>query len=355
MTETLQSLPDITRLSDRVVRILGQNPGKFTLQGTNTYLVGASPPFVLIDTGEGREEYTPLLESALRSFTPSTSSSPAPGVPLVSDIVLTHRHHDHVNGLPSVLTLLHKLWSQSNEAGSEEAYVPPRLHKLLPGSSATSPSETAEAALESLLATLPPHSFTSSASGLPLHPLDPSTPLKTPSCVLTVVPTPGHTPDSVCLLLAEERALFAGDTVLGQGTAVFEDLGAYIASLRALLSLPKGEGGGAAFKTLYPGHGPVVDDGPELIEEYIRHRLEREAQIVQVLQTESEDREREREGVWTIQDIVAVIYKDYPQNLWAPAARGVRLHLRKLEDEGRVRCLGGGEGLDEKWKVSSKL
>src|SRR5262249_54203069 len=39
-------------------------------------------------------------------------------------------------------------------------------------------------------------------------------------CELRVVASPGHSADSVCLLLPADGALFTGDTVLGRGTTV---------------------------------------------------------------------------------------------------------------------------------------
>src|SRR5699024_1118512 len=92
-----------------------------------------------------------------------------------------------------------------------------------------------------------------------------------------VLATPGHTTDSVCLLLEDEPSLLSGDTVLGRGTTVVAHpdgvLGAYLDSLRRLRDVT-GSGAGAPLGLL-PGHGPILPDTGAVVEGYITHRAER--------------------------------------------------------------------------------
>jgi glyoxylase-like metal-dependent hydrolase (beta-lactamase superfamily II) len=54
---------------------------------------------------------------------------------------------------------------------------------------------------------------------------------------LRAVHTPGHSPEHLCYFLEDEGILFSGDTILGIGTTVIQDLGAYMTSLAKLLDL----------------------------------------------------------------------------------------------------------------------
>ncbi|KAH9999061.1 beta-lactamase-like protein [Russula vinacea] len=298
--EKLEVLKSVTRVSSRVTRILGQNPGKFTLQGTDTYIVGTSNPYILVDTGEGKPEYPPFLSSVLES-------PKYPSLPDISDIILTHRHHDHVLGLPSVLTLCRELWVKRNP---EKPFFPPRIHKF------PLPESQHDAVLDKLVSkrqtvipsALPPGS-------------DPR------DWTLQVLHCPGHTIDSVSLIFPADRSLFTVTPCSGKA-----------------LRLEKMLDARDKYEPLYPGHGPVVPDGPQTIRMYIDHRLEREAQILALLRTSSPS------GPWTTWTITLKVYDGYPEEVLEAAARGIQLHMKKLEKEGRVRSLGG-ELNDERWEL----
>ena len=204
------------------------------------------------------------------------------------------------------------------------------------------PLPAPNAPLTTLLGTLAPGSHEPAPDGTPVHDLADGDTLPITAegveVVLRVVHTPGHTPDSLCLHYPPDRALFTADTVLGHGSAVFEDLGAYMASLRKMIDYCRAEGGAPTYDTVYPGHGPVVSDGLAKIEMYLKHRVEREEQIVQVLERPAV--QEEGKGL-AVEDIVATIYAKYPKELWGPAAHSVGLHLKKLQDDGRVENVGG--------------
>jgi glyoxylase-like metal-dependent hydrolase (beta-lactamase superfamily II) len=93
----LPPLPNVQRLSSRVVAVLGQNPRAYTLQGTNTYLLGTGERRMLLDTGEGYPAYTAVLADVLR----------AEGA-RIARVLLTHHHYDHIGGFdePGFLALL---------------------------------------------------------------------------------------------------------------------------------------------------------------------------------------------------------------------------------------------------------
>jgi glyoxylase-like metal-dependent hydrolase (beta-lactamase superfamily II) len=138
--------------------------------------------------------------------------------------------------------------------------------------------------------------------------------------------TPGHAPDHVCFLSGTD--LFCGDLARTGGTIVIPasrggDLAQYLESLEKVRQLRP--------KRLLPGHGSIIEDPGAVLDEYVRHRAEREAQILAVLDT----------GDLTHVQIVGRVYQDLPSTLRDAAAESVLAHLVKLRNEGRVREQGG--------------
>jgi glyoxylase-like metal-dependent hydrolase (beta-lactamase superfamily II) len=131
--------------------------------------------------------------------------------------------------------------------------------------------------------------------------------------------TPGHSSDSVCLLLRADRALLTGDTILGRGTTVVAHpdgrLGDYLESLHRLRDLADTE-----VDVLLPGHGPVLEQPTAVLDHYLRHREERLAQVRAAVAAGDEDAPA----------VVRRVYADVDQALWPAAEMSVQAQLDYL-------------------------
>ena len=116
--------------------------------------------------------------------------------------------------------------------------------------------------------------------------------------------------------------LFTGDHIIGQGTVVVRtDEGGrmteHIDSFRKLLDLD--------LKIVLSGHGPVMNDPLADIPDLVRHRLERDEQILGTL----------RERTNHVDDLVSRIYEETSERLGFLARHQMMAHLKTLEEDGR--------------------
>lgn len=136
---------------------------------------------------------------------------------------------------------------------------------------------------------------------------------------LEILPTPGHTEDSVCVFDPKTGQLFTGDTILGTETVEVSDMKPYMDSLNQLLALNP--------QVILPGHGPVSHKAVEKIQTLIAHRLAREARILEGI----------KQGIATPQDLIEFVYgKGRTQGNLAYEFQ-IESHLEKLIEEGVLR------------------
>jgi len=146
-----------------------------------------------------------------------------------------------------------------------------------------------------------------------------------------VVATPGHTADSLSFVVPSESAVLTGDTVLGRGTTVVAhpdgSLGAYLSSLDRLHALCSARGIGS----IWPGHGPVIDDALGALDHYIAHRRTRLDQVREALATLSSQPHPEGiAGEELPRKVVELVYDDVDPVLWGAAELSVRAQLAYL-------------------------
>jgi glyoxylase-like metal-dependent hydrolase (beta-lactamase superfamily II) len=254
----------------RAYCVLAPNPSPMTLDGTNTWIVAepGSNLAVVVDPG-------PLDEAHLRNVI-DTAERQGRRVALT---LLTHGHPDHAEGAARFAEL----------TGSSVRALDPALRLGDEGLGAGDVITT---------------------GGLELR----------------VVPTPGHTADSLSFHLPADAAVLTGDTVLGRGTTVVAHpdgrLGDYLDSLRALRSLTVDDG----VSRVLPGHGPVLNDAQGAIDYYLAHRAKRLAQVETAVE----------QGYRTAADVVAHVYADVDRSLWPAAELSVRAQLDYLDEHGLV-------------------
>ncbi|WP_151526377.1 MBL fold metallo-hydrolase [Serinicoccus kebangsaanensis] len=243
---------------ERAHAVLCPNPSPMTLEGTNTWVLlePGSTEAVVVDPG-------PLHEEHLQGVLDHVAERGA----RVALTLLTHGHADHAESADR--------WAELTAAPVRRAG---RGHDDLAAG-----DEVGVGGLE-----------------------------------LLVVPTPGHTADSVSFLLPAEQLLLTGDTILGRGTTVVAypdgDLTSYLESLERLRELT---GSGRA-TTIAPGHGPVVPDAAAVVEHYLAHRHQRLDQVREVLpQLRGVDPDP---GTDLADRVVEVVYAETPRSVW-PAAR----------------------------------
>lgn len=183
--------------------------------------------------------------------------------------------------------------------------------------------------------------FDPSAGDEHAHALSDGDVVRSGDVALVAVHTPGHTHDHLCFFEESTRTLYTGDHILNGTTSVIHpgegDMADYMASLRRVQALEA--------LTILPGHGEQVDDAAALIDEYISHRLEREAHILQAARGRT---------AFTPMDLVPALYVGYPEEVYPLAAWTVQAHLDKLVGDGLIeRVDDGGDTQEPRYVAAS--
>ena len=251
--------------------LLAPNPGPMTLDGTNTWVLRGPPSgrAVVVDPG-------PLDQSHIGVVLREAGD--------IAVVLLTHGHADHADAAREL----------AERAGCPVRALD-RTHRL--GSEGLAEGDVV--AVDDL--------------------------------EVRVVATPGHTADSLSFLLPD-RSLLTGDTVLGRGTTVVAhpggSLGAYLRSLRRLRDLAEA----ADVTSLLPGHGPVLDNALEILDQYLAHRAQRLDQVRAAVAT----------GATSSREVVEQVYADVDSVLWPAAELSVAAQLTYLRDEAPTTGPAGG-------------
>src|SRR5437773_6280056 len=290
LVERFLSVPEAHRQPTRRIEFRSnyicfpvRTPTKPPATHTNSYLVYTSREILIIDPGSPYEDEQQALAACIDDLIREGRT--------VREIVLTHVHPDHVAGVNALNDHLESRYGWR---------VPVAAHSLT---------------AESLKHQFPVGRFIEDDEVLALN--------GEPIVKLRALHTPGPARGHLCFNDHNNGVLITGDNVVGFGSVLIDppegNMREYLDSLQRMRTVPN-------VTVLLPGHGPAVANPREKIDQYIAHRLEREANILNAV----------RHGANTVKEIVARVYTDVSPKAHAMAERAVIAHLEKLEADDLI-------------------
>ena len=149
-----------------------------------------------------------------------------------------------------------------------------------------------------------------------------------PGWTLRAYHVPGHAPGHLAFRESRYQTLIVGDLLSTLSSILIDPsdghLATYLKSLELLELLAEG--------TVYPGHGPATREGRKAIRAQLRHRQQRENQLLAALSKEPQ----------SVSELVSQVYADVDKKMWEMAGRSLASGLIKLQEEGRVGQKNGG-------------
>ena len=247
--------------------ILCDNPSEMTFEGTNTVVLRApgSPTCVVVDPGPDDRAHAERIAAIVGE---------------IELILITHRHGDHTDGIDHLRAFTDAPVRAVGERFCRDA-----------------------------------------------EPFDDDDEIHAAGLDIIVLPTPGHTADSISLevrlagtgFTAPADCVVLGDTILGRDSTVLDstdgDLGDYLGSMDLLAGRADGVIG-------IPGHGPDVENTGRAAQVLGKHRRDRLDQIIAARAELGSDADAEA--------ITQHIYRDVSPFLLKVAEQSTKVALRYL-------------------------